>query len=260
MSIIFDGNFKTTDKWTSERGTYGAWSSSCLDSANTLVIVPAPGRAGEYAGLWTLTPGRECGSVGHDLHAMLYKDNKITTGEYWYGYSMRLDNSYPWTGQSWLKFGMSSPSQDQYAAPCSSTNAELAFSFNNELSTNYILRLNGKCGSNVGYYSLLSSYQTNVWHDWMVHVKWARDTSGFVEIWHRIEGQSYTKIFSKTNIQTKKETPGSMLTSFGAYRGYLATKTQKLYGMGFKIGTTRDDVEYTTEINQVPVCGFTVKQ
>ena len=278
MTIIFDGTFSASDSAQNSggeyQGPYGKWPASCLNpqisGKKTLQTVEAPGRPGEYAGLWTIYPGYGCSSAAtdpakKDNHAQLWRlgsaTPKITTGEYWYGYSLRLASD--WTpSESWQKLGMGAISNDYWVSYCDSTTGEINFVLP-QGTTKYEIALNPDCGRVMAsYYPILSSYQKDVWHDWMINVDYQKNETGFVHVWHRIEGQPWVKVMSVTGIRTKKDTPdetGWLQTRFGTYRGYAATVTQKFYGMRFKIGTTRADVEYPNGC-PTPQCNFTITQ
>jgi len=276
MSIIFDGNFKQTDKWQSINGEFGAWKHSCLNPSDTLTVVPAPGRSGEYAGLWKVQPDYGCFSDINDNHAQVYHFPGIITGEYWYGNSIMLDSSTPWPtrwstetdkyhNQKFMYLGFSCVSagfaDPTICAPDAPGQGDLGCTFMDTTTTKFGLQLNPYCTKDKWTRTqLLAEYKKDVWHDWMYNIKWAKDATGFIHIYHRIEGQPWEILFSKTNIITKKDIPGALDARFGCYRGNGALDTQKFYGMRYKIGTTRADVEYPQTECPAPQCSITISQ
>jgi hypothetical protein len=69
----------------------------------------------------------------------------------------------------------------------------------------------------------------NVWHELIVHVHWATDSSGVIEVWHRLQGSTaWTKTVSLTGLPTVQWTathgPSALAGAvtadkIGAYRG-----------------------------------------
>lgn len=53
----------------------------------------------------------------------------------------------------------------------------------------------------------------NVWHDFILHVKWSPTDNGIFEIWHRLEGQAdFRLVTSETNVETLKRFPNNVPT------------------------------------------------
>ena len=64
--------------------------------------------------------------------------------------------------------------------------------------------------------------EVNVWHQFVLHVRWAADTSGLIECWHRIKGGSWVKTatghgFATLQIQNGKVQP-AVQDKWGPYR------------------------------------------
>jgi hypothetical protein len=85
-----------------------------------------------------------------------------------------------------------------------------------------------------------------VWHDLIVHVRWATDSSGVVEAWHRLAGGAWAKTVTITGYPTLQwddthpiATMASWVTSdkIGAYRG-ASTVPLSVWQDGFCIGST----------------------
>lgn len=84
-------------------------------------------------------------------------------------------------------------------------------------------------GGNVGQISAIPApVALGVWHELVVHVHWATDTSGVVEVWHRLVGGTWVKTVTLTGYPTVQWTAAQgpsgivgMVTAdkAGAYRG-----------------------------------------
>jgi Polysaccharide lyase len=74
-------------------------------------------------------------------------------------------------------------------------------------------------------YAIPPGMQQGVWQELVVHCHWATDSSGLVEVWHRIKGQtSWTKTVSFSGyptLQTNPDgsTPNNTIDILSAYRG-----------------------------------------
>jgi len=98
----------------------------------------------------------------------------------------------------------------------------------------------GGSGTNLPpLYAIPAPMQTGVWHELVVHCHWATNSSGLVEVWHRVKGQTtWTKTVSLSGYPTLEVNPdGSYSTGTldvtGAYRGpSSAPATVNLDGFG----------------------------
>ena len=74
-------------------------------------------------------------------------------------------------------------------------------------------------------YAIPRPMKTGVWHELVLHAHWATNSSGVVEVWHRLKGQSaWTKTVSLSGVPTLQWTgngsyPGTTLDILQAYRG-----------------------------------------
>jgi hypothetical protein len=84
-----------------------------------------------------------------------------------------------------------------------------------------------------------------VWHQFIIHAHWAADSSGVIEAWHRVLGQSsWTKTLTITGFPTVQWSPGTTPSSSsttadkeGAYRGP-STVPLSIWHDGFCVATT----------------------
>ena len=83
-----------------------------------------------------------------------------------------------------------------------------------------------ECEPATAVYVIPSLMQLGVWHELVIHVHWATNASGLVEVWHRLKGQStWAKTAGLSGYPTLATSPsGSYPTrtgdKIGAYRGY----------------------------------------
>jgi Polysaccharide lyase len=85
------------------------------------------------------------------------------------------------------------------------------------------------------------------WHQLIIHARWTADSSGVIEVWHRLRGSSgWTKTTSISGFPTVQWSPGtspdtSQLTADkeGAYRGP-STAPTSLWHDGFCVATSFD--------------------
>jgi len=80
------------------------------------------------------------------------------------------------------------------------------------------------------------------WYDWMWHINYATDNTGFVELWRKGPGDSnYVKIVSKYNYVTQFIQPGFTPTTqsyhirVGQYGDLSATNPQTIYILNPKL-------------------------
>ena len=83
-------------------------------------------------------------------------------------------------------------------------------------------------GGNVAPMVIAPAYP-DVWHEFIVHVRWATNSKGLIEVWHRLKLQKlWRKVVSRRGIPTLQwdgQGPQSLLGSvtsdkIGAYRGW----------------------------------------
>lgn len=104
-------------------------------------------------------------------------------------------------------------------------------------------------GGNLPQMHAVPSVTPGAWHELVIHVRWANDASGVVEVWHRLKGESaWTKTVSLSGyptVQWSEDQPvnTNQPTSdkFGAYRA-AANFPLSVWQDGAVIGTSFDAV------------------
>jgi hypothetical protein len=245
--LLFDGTIKASDHRNGNLGSsmagYGAYNGwYCIPQSDSFTTIPAPGGRTGYAVKVIARPGLSaCGSTNKDQHLQL---TKIITGmpttlkEVWIGWSTMLDSSWqPQGAGAWEHFGIALTILS-FKLPNTGLYTDIGTSDTSITITNN-LRFNQPALSAV-------ENTKGVWNDWMFHVKWAKDNTGFIELYHKTGTNQYTKTYSIYNVATLN--PSNPNNDFdvrlGLYRSELSKSTQIFYSQGIKVGTNRADVEY----------------
>jgi hypothetical protein len=104
-------------------------------------------------------------------------------------------------------------------------------------------------GGNLAPMQAIPSISPGSWHELVVHVRWAADSSGAVEVWHRLRGEtSWTKSVTWSGFPTvqwsdRQPVDSNQTTSdkFGAYRA-ASRVPLSVWQDGVVIGTSFDAV------------------
>jgi len=261
---LFDGTIKITDKRNGPIGSsmagYGAYTAwYCIPQEDSITTVPTPGGREGYAIKVIARPVvSACGSTNKDQHVQIsaYINGMPTTyKETWMGWSTMLDPSWQPQGPGgWEHFGMGLAIIG-YALPNTGLYTDI------DLASTAIHVLNNARHSDGRYALSAAEHTKGVWHDWMFHVKWAKDNTGFLEFYHKTGTNPYKIVYSIYNVATLN--PANPDNDFGArmglYRGETSISTQIFYTQGVKVGTMRVDVEYGGTVEcPVPICNITI--
>jgi hypothetical protein len=204
-SITFVGNFET--------GDYGQWGvlqhDSLAPTSANFQVVTSPVRQGTYAAKFTAKQAyspfgwNESTEVTHE-----FSDQTQGT-DYYYGVSLMFPTS--WTDpvgwaeiEQWytLDFG-------QFLGP-----APLAI----DAGAGQIgLNVNTGLSPIVGgpsfqwayshHFTIAPTLSLGQWNDIVLHVHWAADNSGVLEVWWRTGNNAFTKVLSLTGIPTLRYNP-----------------------------------------------------
>lgn len=249
-TLIFDGSFKSSDVWTRVTGGFGVYKGyNCLPQPDSLKVVPAaslPGGRTGYAGKFLIRPTSAYNCAGNQ-HDMLQTPGIGVPNPFrdvWYGWSQMLDSTWI-PGDSVYSIGMALPS-------LSGDLPNRGFTIQMGGTDNYVTLLTNHQWfdeHSVAPYTFDVNHQINVWYDWMYHIKWERDNTGFAEVFLRRPGETdYTKIWSKYDYQTEypfaTASTNQIELRLGIYRSATTTLTAIFYVLNPKIGTTRAIVEY----------------
>lgn len=233
MTLLFDGSFKITDHRTNSTcpsGAFGSvWEQSLLPQPDSGVPVYAntlPGGRTGVAVKFKIGPGPayDCATNQHNLVQTFKQGNLIGT-EIWYGWSQMLEASWNiYTPMNRIGFG-SGDGSSTYAA----AGIKIAQSVAGILHL-YVGRIDYRME---GVHMI-----PGVWEDWMYHVKWKTDSTGFFEVY-----KNGNLVYSGYNVATVPPGVTYYFHRLGLYRSSASsTDTKIAYMMNPKIGTTRADV------------------
>ncbi|MCX9026660.1 MAG: heparin lyase I family protein [Candidatus Methanoperedens sp.] len=240
--LLFDGSFAPTDRWVSKNGAFGNWKGySCVPQSDSIVVVPAsslPGGRTGYAAKFTIKPGSayDCNGNQHNQIISETPDIPNVAKEAWYGWSQMLDANWQFDKGSYA-IGMA----EAYENPCD-TCAGSGFRLGSSVTGKIEITNNCKGSATESCFWKMDkkwNFQPGVWEDWMYHIKWTTDNTGFIEVYKN--GQL---AWSKYNHPTKTTLYEHFTHRVGLYRSSKSSTTQVVYILNPKIGTTRADVEY----------------
>jgi hypothetical protein len=203
--VSFDGGYESGDftQWGSLQYQFTRPMSESFD------IVSYPVRDGNFAAKFTVRQGfspygwNESTEVVHD-----FNDQGPGT-EYWYGFSILFP-------RNWVDPDGWAIVEQFYTLdfPTFTGPAPIAID-----ASGYRLGINLNTGlSPVAeapwftweynrYFRLTKSLNVRRWNDFVLHIRWAADHTGFVQIWHRVEGQAYRLVLSLSGIPTLRYNP-----------------------------------------------------
>lgn len=178
-TIDFRGDF--------ESGGLSPWEgfqAGTGQMANQFQVVTSPVRQGRYAARLFVRPGDSFGSTERGA-AVWMGSNETEGDDYYYGFSIRFPTDWSVSGRRVLSFAsrIGTPMPVIFEAGADSLTLKLYGGNVDAPST--------------AQFSLLSTLEKNVWHDFILHVVWSADAQrGKVEVWHRVEGNALTSVLS----------------------------------------------------------------
>jgi len=257
-TVLWDGSFQLTDEWGGEHDDpFGNYTTSCLLRNDSLVTMEAINRSGGVMGKFTVKDGDVCHStVSYRAH-LQQQNPELGLGyppyqELWYGWSEMMATDFP--GQDWT--GLRGAETEHYyvSKPGNLGSGEIRqlFADASDFTTMRIWMVRDPSNSDT-YYELMTGYQKGIWHDWLWHIKWeSDDETGYIEVYHKYENEStYDLLVSEYNINTLKNLTiygypdDPMISKMGLYVGDSYTDDAIMYFMDYKIGTTKEDVQYS---------------
>jgi hypothetical protein len=234
-NVSFTGDFETGNisQWNygAQCANTGVSSSSSLVSGTVNVESQIVGQ-GNYAAEFDLPAA----SVNNFCQALVKRPFSIGSDDY-YGLMVRFPTN--WQEPSSAGWGMSLAQfnfQNIWGSPVNlmahgdhvSLVMQTGLCSAVSTSTPGCAYSNGIGGNLAQAYAAPAPLALGVWHEFVVHVHWAADNSGAVEVWHRLKGTSaWTKTVSISGHPTVQWTSSSgysdssgwTVDMAGAYRG-----------------------------------------
>jgi PKD repeat protein len=263
--LLFDGSFRQTDARNGVHGAVGAYQESCIPKDDSFSVVAAstlhgnrPGYAGRFH--WGVGSDYDCAT---NQHLFLVNENpKIpaTARDVWYGYSLMYETDWKIAGGAagWEDVGPTATSNYHNLATGGAGNTGIKLlTGTTEATKHHIYPMVVRTWPP----AIVTDHPFGMWNDWMLHINWQTNNTGFVEVYYRASGQAnYVKVYSRYGFQTEWNSWNSPLPGpnyyqhrVGGYRPSTSTNPQTFYIMDYKFGTAREDVEYNGGTPSVPV-------
>lgn len=252
VTLLWDGSFHGNEHRDSKYvfhsdGQYK--ESTCLAQADSFAVVLASslpaGRKG-YAGKFYDGVGAayECNSNRRVQILGKVPDHPGPTGirDVWYGWSQYLEPPWSPSGGT-MGTGSIGIALIENGATVSGKGIGLV-----NYPDSWVFQVNA---AGVEHVNILEEDMSGKWYDWMYHIKWARDNTGFLEIYVKRPGDTdYGMIYSKYDFVSEYPQPGIdpedsiMEVKVGQSADLRAQNPQTTYILNPKMGTTRADVEF----------------
>ena len=223
----------TFDRGDYETGNFSQWNLGVQAVPGDATIVTSPARQGKYAARFQVNPGDNplnC-CAGSERAEALTNTGEAAGAESWWGWSTYFPSDFVATpNTSWNIF-------TQWHNSGSSGQANIMFKVNAGTSpeTLFMSVIGGDPNSYSNRGFTLAPLERNKWYDFVLHVKWEPDSTGFVELW--LNGQ---QVVSKTFMPTIYYGQDVYLKQ-GFYRAAYSQSTV-LYEDGMRRGASYSDV------------------
>jgi hypothetical protein len=263
-TMIFDGSFtesQTVANDPSHENLLAIWDGwHCTPQSDSLNILSASplGRPG-YAARFTQRPGEayDCGGNAHDQISKSLPTVPRPNHEVWSGWSEMLDPSFQVSPEAqWVHIGFGGWPSVFKGGGLGNTGLSRQYwgGGGTDTETNSLVLLMNQVfyTPSVAAAPFIAYTPRGVWYDWMYHINWAVDSTGFLEVYRRADGQpDYALIWSKYDFPTEyigydgqTIDNNALEVRAGPYRNSSSDTTQIQYVYHPKVGTQREDVEY----------------
>jgi hypothetical protein len=225
-AVLWSGDYET--------GNFSQWGEGTVQAVpGDATVTPGFARQGRYAARFVVRPGdNPIRSSGE--RAEVYRSTGETAGtESWWGWSTYFPAAFnPNPDSFWNIF-------TQWHTTANNGQSNLNFEVNTQTSpwTIQLRTFGGDIDTNQHRFAL-AALERDRWYDFIVHVRWAPDDSGFVEVW--LNGAN---VLPRTSIPTIYRGLGVYLKQ-GFYRG-ASGLTTTLYHDGMRRGDSYDAVTST---------------
>jgi len=220
--ISWRGNYET--------GSFGQWNLGVQQLQGPATIVRDHVREGDYAARFEVRPKTDLTVPGGDRSEALTITGEVAGTESWWAWSTYFDTDFnPNPDSAWNAF-----TQWHHTGPTGQSNVTFMVDTASSPWNIQINAFGGKQDQNKQVFPL-ADFQRNVWYDFIFHVRWAPDNTGFVEVW--LNG---TQVVPLTYRPTTYAGEGVYLKQ-GLYRGE-SRLTSVVYHDGMRRGTSFADV------------------
>jgi PKD repeat protein len=236
-NILFDGGFET--------GSLSQWpvtqmcapDRATVYSASSQPTWPAPA-SGSYAlRFHVLNSDVSPCTPTSNPRAQILGSNLAPGDDRWETFQAYFPASFP-NMSSWFLF------QEDYGAPYNGS-PPLGFGVH---TVNGVQQMDLSRGAQYNYDTIWKMPLTKGhWYTFLVHKRFAKDSSGFVELW--VDGQPQTFSNGQTRMYTQtmhSDATGSYQFYLNSYRAINTASVVDTFFDGARIGTTRADVDWGT--------------
>lgn len=234
----FAGSAEAAISWRGsfETGSFSQWLNGGGIQAlqGPADIVQGRVREGAYAARFEVRPNADPNASGGDRSELLHSTGESEGDESWWAWSTYFGDDFNPNPDTWWN------TFTQWHHTGSSGQANVLF----EVNTRYtpwkmqMRTFGGQLDKNQQIFQL-ADFQRNRWYDFVFHVRWAPDNTGFVEVW--VNG---ARVVPLTNRPTTYAGQGVYLKQ-GLYRGRSGL-TSAVYLDGTRRGTSFEDVTATS--------------
>ena len=220
--VSWRGNYET--------GSFGQWNLGVQQLQGPATIVRDRVREGGYAARFEARPKADLTLPGGDRSEALTRTSEVAGSESWWAWSTYFDTDFnPNPDSAWNVF-------TQWHHTGSTGQANVSFMVDTA-SSPWNIQINAFGGDQDQNKQVfrLADFQRNVWYDFVFHVRWAPDNTGFVEVW--VNGE---RVVPLTYRPTTYAGMGVYLKQ-GLYRGE-SSLTSVVYHDGMRRGTSFADV------------------
>jgi len=223
-----------------ETGSFSQWldHGGLQAQQGSADIVQDRVREGGYAARFEVRPNADPNADGGDRSELLYDTREDEGDESWWAWSTYFGDDFkPDPDTHWNIF-------TQWHHSGSSGQANVHFEVNTQYSPWKIqMRTFGGQANQNQQIFLLADLERNRWYDFVFHVRWAPDNTGFVEVW--VNGALVVPL---THRPTTYAGEGVYLKQ-GLYRGP-SGRTSAVYLDGTRRGTSIEDVTAPSQAAQ----------
>ncbi len=221
-AISWRGNF--------EAGSFSQWGLGVQALQGPATVVSTRARDGRYSARFEVRPNPNPDAPQGERSEALTQTGERAGAESWWAWSTYFGQDFrPTEGTHWNIF-----TDWHNTGPSGQANVHFEV---NTLTSPWTIQMRtfgGQQDQNQRTF-LLSNFKRDAWVDFIFHVRWAPDNTGFVEAW--INGQH---VLPRTNTPTIYEGQGVYLKQ-GLYRAG-SSVTSVVYHDGMRRGSSRADV------------------
>jgi polysaccharide lyase-like protein len=221
-AIGWRGNFET--------GSFSQWDLGVQALQGPAEVVSTRARDGRYSARFEVRPNPDPDARGGERSEILTQTGEQAGAESWWAWSTYFGEDFrPTEGTHWNIF-----TDWHNTAPSGQANVHFEV---NTLTSPWTIQMRtfgGQQDQNQQIF-VLSDFKRNAWVDFVFHVRWAPDNTGFVEAW--VDGRH---VLPRTNTPTIYEGQGVYLKQ-GLYRDR-SSVTSVVYHDAMRRGTSFADV------------------